>query len=73
MLWIKLLLNTIIILLIQLKSNEKNNEYNSKSSAIKAANEKKNAADSKLQELKDKKSGIEDNIASVTTELGKYE
>lgn len=55
------------------KSNEKNNEYNSKSSAIKAANEKKNAADSKLQELKDKKSGIEDNIASVTTELGKYE
>lgn len=55
------------------KSNDKNNEYNSKSSAIKAANDKKNTANSKLKDLNNKKSGIEENIAKVTTELGKYE
>lgn len=52
------------------KAQEKNDEYNTKSTAAK---KKRDDANAKLQDLKDKQDVLEKNIASLTTELGKYQ
>lgn len=52
------------------KSNEKNDEYNTKS---KDAATEKAAAEKRLKELNEKKQTLENNIAQTTTKLGKYE
>lgn len=52
------------------KAKEKNDEYNTKSTAAK---KKRDDANAKLQDLKDKQDVLEKNIASLTTELGKYQ